>query len=142
MIHFWIGICEYLNITKNALYKKGESLINRTRQSKDKIMLLKSQYEIFYFPVLFIEIFFGRSSIFLVIFYYNFIKIKYLISPSTQLAFSKLNNGIKGALNAPGVPGFIGALYSYIEKFFGWLVKHEPSKKNTPPPAANTTSEN
>ncbi|KAL4473527.1 hypothetical protein ABPG74_022391 [Tetrahymena malaccensis] len=126
-LHFWIGICEYLNISKNKLYYKAEKFITQTRTNKDRIMLLKSQYEIVYLLILFVEIFFGLSSIFLVIFYYNFLKIKYLINTSTQLAFQKVNNAIKARISKPGVPKFVGKLYAQVERLFSWLVKYDKS---------------
>ncbi|EAR92584.1 transmembrane protein, putative (macronuclear) [Tetrahymena thermophila SB210] len=132
-LHYWIGICEYLNISKNKLYYKAEKFITQTRQNKDRIMLLKSQYEIVYLLILFVEIFFGLSSIFLVIFYYNFLKIKYLINTNTQLAFQKVNNSIKARISKPGVPKFVGKLYAQVERLFSWLVKYEsktPDKTN------------
>ncbi|KAL4485040.1 hypothetical protein ABPG72_014560 [Tetrahymena utriculariae] len=134
-LHFWIGICEYLNISKNKLYYKAEKFITQTRQNKDRIMLLKSQYEIVYLLILFVEIFFGLSSIFLVIFYYNFLKIKYIINTSTQLAFQKINSAIKARIYKPGVPRFVGKLYAQVEILFAWLVKYDnktPDKTKQP----------
>lgn len=115
MIHFWIGICEYFRLKKTSLFTKGDAVVASTLNNKIKLHLIKSYYEMALLPFLFFQIFFGRSTIFLLLFYYNFLKIKYLISNNTQLAFKSLNDSCKGVVNGPSVPKFVQYIYSKIE---------------------------
>lgn len=95
MIHFWIGICEYFHIQRNSVYTRGAVLINNTRANKDRLLQLKSQYEIALFPFILVLIFFGKTTVFLILFYYNFIKIKYFINTHTSNSFKTLNEKCK-----------------------------------------------
>lgn len=51
MIHFWVGFCEYLKLTKNKLfYNRAKELVEKTTNGKVRLLILKSKIEVFEIP--------------------------------------------------------------------------------------------
>ena len=80
IIHFWIGISEYLNLQGGWLYNKTRKYVDAARAMKSDMMKWKYLMEILLFPVSVIMIFIGMSNIYFVMFYSSFLRIKYVLN--------------------------------------------------------------
>ena len=78
MVHFWIGICSYLTISKKFPYNIAKNVIDKTFKMRDNLLLSKAKMEIFMLPLQIFFILLGRSNIFFIVFYVNILRIKYM----------------------------------------------------------------
>lgn len=126
-IHYWIGIVEFANLklTQTKLYNYDivKKVINVSRENKTMIMREKAKFEIYNIVALIFGVFFSGTSIFLVLFYANFLRIKYTLNENLQGAFTEIDYWVTSKTNSPACPQIartivdkVKALCSYIAK--------------------------
>ena len=123
-IHFWVGACEYLVMRQPTLYSKVKKYIDISRQQSSQLKLMKAKVEVFIMLYIIMMVILGNQSLILILFYGNFLRIKYIINPNTQNAFADINNWIQTKImNNPAIPGILKIVVEKMRSFFGYLVK-------------------
>ena len=125
-IHFWMDICEYLMMRKPALYSKVEKYIDGSSQLK----LMKAKVEVFIMLYIIMTLILGNKfSLIMILFYGNFLRMKYIVDPNTRTAFANINNWIEAKImNDPATPPKLKIIVEKMRLFFGYLVKFTKKK--------------
>ena len=123
-IHFWIGACEYIVMRQAMIYSKVKKYIDTSRQQSAQLKFMKAKVEVFIIIYIIIMVIIGNQSFILVLFYGNFLRIKYMVNLSTQYAFTNVNNWIQTKIiNNPSVPGILKVVIEKLRGVCGYLTK-------------------
>jgi len=122
-IHYFIGLCEFINMKLPSINAKFHKYIDFTRQNKRILMFQKAKLEIMQFFFLIVLLFFGGSNIILLIFYGNFLKTKWMINAQTKSAFSEINNWVEGKINHRFCPGIVRFIVNKVRAFCAYMVR-------------------
>ena len=132
IIHFWLGLCEYINIQKLRFPDYIHNSVTKTRENKNFLMLLKAFIEILLFLVNFFSFFvwfsFFQQYLFCLIFYYNFLRVKYLININTCKAFQEMDQYFGARFDNVGGNMIGRILLKYIRKFCQWSIDFDKKK--------------
>lgn len=83
-------------------------------------MNMKIRVEIFILPITIALAFFQQSSLFMILFYGNFVRIKYIVNARTQQQCAFLNSRY---LNPYANKPVVGFAIRMFQKFTGYMVK-------------------
>jgi len=125
-IHFWIGVCEFIAMRQPRLYQLGKKYIDITRNQNSlyQLKLQKAKVEIFIFAYILLFCIMGNQSFLLLIFYANYLRIKYVINYFTQTAFGELNSWLESkVISNPSVPGVVKMIVGKLRDLGGYLTK-------------------
>lgn len=122
-IHFWIGFCQYVFLKQPGIYKTLQKYVDFTRQNDRILKIQKAKLEIYQMGFILLFAILGQGSIFLVLLYGNFLRIKYMLNPTTQLAFGEINYWIEGKINSPSCPGILRMVVQKVRSLCQYLVK-------------------
>ena len=95
---------------------KSYILQGSSHQIQDQARVLKNDLEIYAGFYTIIGIFVGFSSLMNVVFYWQMMRMRYMMSPGIQAAFAKLDYGIQGYLNHPYCPSLVRTAYSTVKR--------------------------
>ncbi|KRX08282.1 hypothetical protein PPERSA_01743 [Pseudocohnilembus persalinus] len=137
MVHFWLGICEYINLRQGLFYKLSHKVVDRTRQNKSNLLLLKAKSEVYmvgyHLFVILVWSFYNseniQQNILLIVFYVNFLRIKYMMSLNLQTAFAQFNDSAKKNFDAPETNKIVRWTYKKIYQFCLYMVKFDKNDK-------------
>ena len=120
VVHFWIGLCEFLRFKGGRFYEAFKRYADLTHNNKVALMTQKSKIEIYILVFLVILFLMGKSAILMLVFYANFLRIKYIISDNCKMAFRDINGWIE-----PRCQGFLPFRFFYgkIKQICAWMVK-------------------
>lgn len=82
---------------------------------KANFLSLKADLEIYIGIYLIVGWFFGWSNILAIVFYWQFIRLKYMLNYSTQFAFRNLATKIDGYAYGPSTPSIIRTIWDKIK---------------------------
>ena len=123
MFHFAIGCAEYLNYSQGFIYKFGKKYIDGIRMNKTQLIYNKAKSEVFMTLFLIFGCIVGLYSFLILIFYGNYLRMKYMISNNLQYGFREVNASILRILAKPFVPGLFRFAYEKIRSLCSYLVK-------------------
>lgn len=86
-------------------------------------LAMKADLEIYIGIYLMVGWFLGWSSIISIFFFWQYMRIKYMINYNTQLAFRKFANTIDGYINKPSMPGLLQTGWSKIKQLCAYMVQ-------------------
>ena len=123
-IYFWVGACEYIVMRQAKLYSIVKKYIDSSRQQSAQLKFMKAKVEVFIIIYIIIMVLIGSQSFILILFYGNFLRIKYMVNLSTQYAFANINNWIQTKIvNNPSVPGIVKLVVEKLRIVCGYLTK-------------------
>eukprot|EP01016_Furgasonia_blochmanni_P052391 TRINITY_DN8345_c0_g4_i1.p1 TRINITY_DN8345_c0_g4~~TRINITY_DN8345_c0_g4_i1.p1 ORF type:complete len:342 (+),score=78.76 TRINITY_DN8345_c0_g4_i1:65-1090(+) len=145
-IHFWIGVSEFVRMrlftTFLYTFAPFKKIIEFTKENRNLVMIQKAQIEIFMFLYSIIHgaLYAGLAVILIVLFYGNFLRVKYMINNFTQYAFTQIDDYCNTIVYRGPAP--IRYVYGKIRQFCKYLVTFEPPQPAAQPPAPTTNQIN
>lgn len=97
----------------------------KVANNKGQYLALKAELEIYVGFYLIFGWFFGMSTIISTVFYWQFMRIKYMISSNTQLAFSQMRMKIDTIMTNPSIPGILKQGWGKVKSALNWMVSIE-----------------
>jgi len=97
--------------------------------NKPQLLTLKADLEIYVGIYLIIGWFFGWSSLVSIIFFWQFIRLKYMLNNQTQQAFVRFKGLIDGYVNAPSCPGIVKTGWRKCQDLAAWSVKFDQQQQ-------------
>ncbi|KAM3126807.1 hypothetical protein pb186bvf_021081 [Paramecium bursaria] len=120
IVHFWIGIAEYLNQRQGFIYTTFKKYVDATREKKDYLMNIKYLLEIGILPIQLVLCFFSSASLFQIFYYGNYLRIKYVLNAKSQVQFRYFNSlYIEPLRRFPGLRQIVDLFYklcAYLTK--------------------------
>jgi hypothetical protein len=125
-----VGITAVLNIsefirTKPAIFRGLLPYANKIINKRVELALMRANTEVGIGFLLFIGIFMGINSFILPIFYWQYLRFKYIVNNDIKLSFSKLNSYIDNIKNKPNTPGLLKLILTKIQEFASYLGRTE-----------------
>lgn len=93
--HFWIGFCEFTNLTQNFVMPFLQKPVEWSRVNKGKIMGFKQKVEFYLLWHLIIFLFYGRTNLLIIILYTNYLRIKYVFNQNLKNSFADMDSFIR-----------------------------------------------
>jgi len=119
-----MNVSEYFKLNGITIFSKQTDLIYNRRV---EIANLRSNVEVGIGFLLVIGILLGLNSILLPIFYWQFLRFKYIVNEDTKITFGKLNNKINNFKNNQSTPSFLRYIIDKIQSFASYLGRTEPT---------------
>ena len=148
MVHFWVGISEYLNIQQNFMYRRLKDSVDKTRGIKPQLLLLKQKMELwmpvyFLFSILIWNLDPARTLIWIVI-YVNYLRVKFVINDNLQTAAEQVNKSLERSFGKSKIGQFLlrslRRLCTYLTTFENKKGKEQqPSKTPQKTPEQKAT---
>ena len=92
---------------------------------KNNFLSLKSDLEIYIGIYLVVGWFLGWSNIISIFFYWQYMRLKYMLNYSTQLSFRTMSSKIDGFVLGPNVPSIIQTIWSKFKDLCAWMVQFD-----------------
>ena len=97
--------------------------IDRAVNQRAQFVEMKGDMEVGIGFYLIIVWFFGWSNVFIIFFYWQFLRMKYVINYGTRATFAKIRLFVDRKLAAPGVPAVAKTLWTKVKSACEWVVK-------------------
>lgn len=72
-----------MKVSKYRYEIETQKYVDASRARKDDLMNMKLRIEIFIFPITIVLALMQSASLFMILFYGNFLRIKYIVNPKT-----------------------------------------------------------
>lgn len=119
-----MNVSEYFKLNGITLFSKYTDLIYNRRV---EIAKLRSNIEVGIGFLLVLGIFLGLNSILLPVFYWQFLRFKYIVNEDTKITFAKMNAYINGFKNKPTTPSFLRYAIDKAQALASYLGRTEPA---------------
>lgn len=86
---------------------------------------LRADLEIYIGVYLIVGWFLGWSTIISIFFYWQYIRLKYMLNYNTQLGFQKIGSSIDGYVSSPNTPAILKTVWGKVKWFCNYMVKTE-----------------
>ncbi|CAD8082296.1 unnamed protein product [Paramecium primaurelia] len=121
ILHFVLGLASYLLIVQGSIYQKFKSQVDQIYLQQKQIYKLKYRIEIALVPASFVFLLLGRSSLFTIIYFANFIRMKYLLIDNFKVECKYVYQKYLQPYKSYPIYGFIISkvqqIYSYLVNF-------------------------
>jgi hypothetical protein len=125
-----LSITAILNITDYV--KKHErrfssisSFSNNIYNRRVELSLMRANTEVAIGFLMVIGVFFGLNSFVVPIFFWQYLRFKYIVNNDIKITFSKLNSYITSFKNKPNVPGVVKYIFDKIQQFGEYMGRTE-----------------
>jgi hypothetical protein len=98
---------------------KGYILKGCTHEMQDHARIIKADLEVYVGIFLVIGILFGASNIMAAMFFWQMMRMRYMISPAIQSSFAKIDHQLQMYLNHPYCPAMVRNVYMGGKKLIG-----------------------
>lgn len=105
--------------------KMLKPLSDKIAKNRVQLATTRSNVEIGVGFVLVVGIFLGLNSFFLPMFYWQYLRFKYIVNEDIKLSFGKMNRFLEGVKNKPNTPGFVRFILGKIQQFASYLGRTE-----------------
>lgn len=120
-----MSVTEFIKITGfTFLSKYTDSIYNR----RVELAKLRSNIELAIGFFLVVGIFFGLNSLLTPIFYWQFLRFKYIVNQDTKNTFTLLNSYVTEFKNKPSVPSFVRYAINKVQQFANYLGRTEATE--------------
>ncbi len=119
-----MNVSEYFKLNGITILNKYTDLIYNRRV---EIAKLRSNIEVGIGFLLVLGIFFGLNSILLPVFYWQFMRFKYIVNEDTKLSFAKMNSYVDSFKNKPNTPNVLRYVIGKVQAFASYLGRTEPA---------------
>jgi hypothetical protein len=125
-----LGITAVLNIseflkTQGAQFNFLMPYINKIVNKRVELAKTRSDIEVGIGFFLFVGIFLGLNSFLLPIFYWQYLRFKYIVNADTKGTFSKMNDYVNIFKNKPSTPGLIKMVIIKVQEFASYMGRTE-----------------
>lgn len=117
-----MNVSEYFKLNGISVFSKYTDLIYNRRV---EIAKLRSNIEVGIGFLLVVGIFLGLNSILLPVFYWQFLRFKYIVNEDTKGTFAKLNGHVNNFKNKPSTPSFLRYIIEKLQGFATYLGRTE-----------------
>jgi hypothetical protein len=117
-----MNVSEYFKLSGISIFSKYTDLIYNRRV---EIARLRSNIEVGIGFLLVLGIFLGLNSLLLPIFYWQFMRFKYIVNEDTKGTFSKLNSYTNDFKNKPSTPSFLRYIIEKVQSLASYLGRTE-----------------
>jgi hypothetical protein len=110
---------------------KGSSIgfltpyINKVINQRVELAQTRANVEVGIGFFLFIGIFLGLNQFLLPIFYWQYLRFKYIVNQDTQMTFSKMNRYVDNFKNKPSCPGMLKMVLTKVQEFASYMGRTE-----------------
>jgi hypothetical protein len=114
----YLTVCDVA--IKTPSLKLPEFVMGYLRKGVDQrgqFLALKADLEIYIGIYLIVGWFLGWSSLISIFFYWQYIRLKYMLNYNTKLSFSKFATTIDGYAGAPNAPGILKTIWGKVKDF-------------------------
>ena len=127
VLNAYVQAAEYGRILLNRnprtpVLSSLKNYIDRAVNQRAQFVEMKGDVEVgigFYLPLVW---FFGWSNVFIIFFYWQFLRMKYVINYGTRATFGKIRVYVDAKLRAPGVPAVVKTIWTKVKSTCEWLV--------------------
>jgi hypothetical protein len=98
---------------------------NNIYNRRVELSLMRANTEVAIGFLMIIGVFFGLNSFVVPIFFWQYLRFKYIVNNDLKITFSRLNNYITSFKNRPGVPGFVKYIFDKIQQFGEYMGRTE-----------------
>jgi hypothetical protein len=119
-----MNVSEYFKLNGITLLSKFTDLIYNRRV---EIVKLRSNVEVGIGFLLVPGIFFGLNSVLLPLFYWQFLRFKYIVNEDTKVTFAKMNSYVNNFKNKPSTPSFLRYAIEKAQALASYLGRTEPA---------------
>lgn len=92
---------------------------------KVEFLMLKADLEIYIGIYIVVGWFFGLSSLISIFFFWQFMRLKYMLNYNTKQAFGKLRLTVDGWLSSPSIPSIVNSLWTKVKQLCEYMVDFE-----------------
>ena len=92
-------------------------IIAKLHDKQSQMWQLRHDLEVYMGIYLTLGIFLGISSIMTTILYFQIMRMRYMMSPACQQAYTRFDASVSGYLGMKWCPAFIGGIYVKIRSF-------------------------
>lgn len=119
-----MNVSEYFKLNGIAILKKYTDLIYNRRV---EIAKLRSNIEVGIGFLLVLGIFLGLNAVLLPVFYWQFLRFKYIVNEDTKVTFGKMNSYVNEFKNKPSTPGFLRYIIEKLQGLASYFGRTEPA---------------
>jgi hypothetical protein len=125
-----LAITAVLNIvefckTKPNVFAPFMNIINKIYNKRTELALMRANIEVAIGFMFFVGIFLGVNSLIIPIFYWQYMRFKYIVNNDVKVAFGKLNWHINRFKSKPSVPGAVKFIIEKIQQFASYMGRTE-----------------
>lgn len=132
-IHIWIAFCEFVNLKGGNFLKFLKNPVEKTRQQRNYLILMKQKLEIFHLFHLIVFLFFGQSNLLILLLYSNYLRVKYVVNRHLVMAFFEIDLWIRNHIVKESSPRIFKWIYDKICRFCSYMVTPSNIKKDQNP---------
>jgi hypothetical protein len=119
-----LNISEFIK-SKGAMFRVLLPYANKVINKRVEIAEIRSNIEIGIGFLLVLGIIFGTNSFFLPIFYWQYLRFKYIVNEDTKRTFYNINRYVNILKNKPFVPSAAKYVITKLQDFFSYLGRTE-----------------
>jgi hypothetical protein len=125
-----LGITAILNLAEffrsnHRIFKSIIPYTDKIINKRVELALARANAEVAIGFFLFLGIFLGLNSFLIPIFYWQYLRFKYIVNEDTKISFRKLNNFADKIKNHPSTPGPIKFIIDKIQQFASFMGRTE-----------------
>lgn len=128
LTHFWIGFCEFTNLTQNFFMTILQRPVEWSRINKGKLMGFKQKVEFYLLWHLIFFLFYGKTNLLIIILYTNYLRIKYVFNENLKNSFADMDSFIRKYIVRNS--RVLGWLYNKVCAFWDYMVNPKYYTKN------------
>lgn len=102
-------------------------LCDKILNKRVELALMRSKIELAIGGLLILGIFFGLNSLLTPVFYWQYLRFKYIVNEDTKSAFGYVSNILNNFKRKPFVPGPVVFVIDKIQQFASFLGRNEPA---------------
>lgn len=118
-----VGI-KYLNQNPNApIPNILKEYMQKGVNGRAQFLGLRADLEVYIGIYLILGWVIGLSNLFSIFFFWQFLRLKYMLNYNTKLAFSKIATTIDGFVNNPNMPGLLKTGWDKVKSLCAYMVQ-------------------
>ena len=125
-----LNICEYAK-NNQTRFASVMPYINKVINKRVELALMRANCEVAIGFLLFIGLFFGINSFVLPIFFWQYLRFKYIVNNDIKHSFSRLNGVVNSFKNKPSCPSPVKFAIGKIQQFAEYLGRSEAGPGQT-----------